>query len=106
MTAPRPPFSARVAANVLRLRRARRWNTEMLANIVTERGHIPMTPTTVHNIDSGRRATVTVDELCAFADALDVTVGYLLTGVCDRCHTAPPPVGYACLTCGTTGQAR
>lgn len=43
---------------------------------------------------------ITVDELCALAQAMDVTATALLYGPnCGTCHDAPPP-GLTCNACG------
>jgi transcriptional regulator with XRE-family HTH domain len=65
-----------VADNVRRLRDIRRLTTAGLAERVSARG-VPMLPTTVTKIEKKNRR-VTVDELAALADALNVAPAALL----------------------------
>lgn len=65
-----------MAENVRRLRDAQKLTTAGLAERVSARG-VPMSPTTVTKIEKTSRR-VTVDELAALADALDVAPASLL----------------------------
>lgn len=65
-----------MAENVRRLRDAQKLTTAGLAERVTARG-VPMLPTTVTKIEKTNRR-VTVDELAALADALNVAPASLL----------------------------
>lgn len=65
-----------VAANVRRLRDGRQLTTGGLAELVTAQG-VPMSPTTVTKIEKHSRR-VTVDELAALAEVLDVAPAALL----------------------------
>jgi transcriptional regulator with XRE-family HTH domain len=74
-----------VANRVQQLRKRRGWSARRLAKACAATGNPQLTESVVANIESGRRdkqgrrrRDVSVDELVAFAQALDVSVGLLL----------------------------
>lgn len=88
-----------VAANVRRLRKARRLNQQSVAARLTDVGR-PMPASSVSKIESGDRR-VDADDLAALARVLHVTPQQLLDAPpsCTRCH-GTPPAGFACNACG------
>lgn len=74
----------------------------MLAEAVTAQG-VPLTRSTLANLETGRRGDISTTELVAFARALQTTAGELLEpSPCGTCQDAPP-AGFQCTACGTTG---
>lgn len=93
-----PTVYARTATTqIRRLRQQRGWTAHELGT----RCNPPITRATIAKTECGQR-TLTVDELCAFALALGVSVTMLLTGDCDRCHNQPEP-GWVCGLCNRRG---
>jgi len=71
-----------VASRVQQLRERRGWSARQLAEACAATGNPQLTESVVANIESGRRDKqgrrrrgVSVDELVAFAQALDVSIG-------------------------------
>jgi transcriptional regulator with XRE-family HTH domain len=86
-----------VANRVQQLRKRRGWSARRLAEACAATGSPQLTESVIANIESGRRdehsrrrRDVTVDELIAFARALDVSVGLLLWSATAQAH---PPFG-------------
>jgi transcriptional regulator with XRE-family HTH domain len=86
-----------VAARVQQLRKRRGWTARQLAEACAATGSPQLTENVIANIEAGRRdkqgrrrRDVTVDELVAFARALDVSVGLLLWSATPQ---AQPPFG-------------
>lgn len=104
-TAEDTAISRRVGQNIKRLRAARQISGRRLATLVQERGH-RINHSSLSRMELGTNAkgglrAVTVDDLVAIAAALDVRPEQLLAQpTCVACFDAPP-VGFACLTCGT-----
>jgi transcriptional regulator with XRE-family HTH domain len=79
-----PTPSDVVGDRVRGIRRHRRQSVEELAKACADAGHPELTRDAIYAIESGRRLegrrrrTVSVDELLAFAEVLDVPVGALL----------------------------
>lgn len=96
---PAAPISAIVAANIRQIRKLRRITQEEFIARMEESGE-SMLRGTLANIETGRRVSVTVDELAAFAAVLAVEP-WSLTGpfVCPQCKSTPP-AGFICATCG------
>jgi hypothetical protein len=66
----------------------------------------PIPRAVLANLEAGRRADVTVDELYAFAAVLETSADYLATSVgpsCNRCQDTPP-AGFSCMACGRKGE--
>jgi transcriptional regulator with XRE-family HTH domain len=85
-----------IVRNIRVLRQRRRVSGVALAKLTG----IPRSVIT--NIENNRRDVITVDELFAFAQALNVSVEVLYTELppaCSVCSDAPP-VGFMCMTCG------
>jgi transcriptional regulator with XRE-family HTH domain len=98
------PLSAAVAANVRGLRQARRLTQDELASKMSATG-LRWERIIVANLEGGRRANVTVDELAALAGIFGVEPWSLTTRpVCRRCEGAPP-VGFICGGCGANSAA-
>lgn len=99
---------SRIAArNIHLLRDARGMTQQRLAEAATTAGH-RMERATVANIERGVHTNqmslrpITIDELCALADALGVPVDRLITAApCDTCQGAPPR-GFTCTECGNS----
>jgi transcriptional regulator with XRE-family HTH domain len=88
-----------VANRVQQLRKRRGWSARRLAEACAATGNPQLTESVVANIECGRRdkqgrrrRDVSVDELVAFARALDVSVGLLLWSATTQAHPpfAPP----------------
>ena len=86
----------------VRVRRAElRMSARELAEAVTALG-LPLSRSTLANLESGRREDPTVTELVAFALALRTTPGELLLApTCPTCNDAPP-AGFTCNACGSS----
>lgn len=82
----------------------RRWHGlsgTTLAEAMSARG-LPMRHTTISDIENGHQR-VTVDQLVAFAEVLQVTTEQLLKGPrCRSCWDTPPPK-LTCQVCGADG---
>jgi transcriptional regulator with XRE-family HTH domain len=97
-----PPLVAAVAANVRRLRELRRWSAEHLAELLRQEGGVDIGRRAVlANLESGRRRTVSVDELAALGAVFHVEPWSLTRpeSLCLACRNEPP-AGFACTTCG------
>jgi transcriptional regulator with XRE-family HTH domain len=70
------PTAATVAANILRLRRARGLSTYALSDRLSAAGK-PIAPSALSKVERGQRQ-VSVDELMTFAAVLDVSPSALL----------------------------
>src|SRR6266545_3617976 len=88
-----------VANRVQQLRKRRGWSARRLAEACAATGNPQLTENVIANIEAGRRdkhghrrRDVSVDELVAFARALDVSVGLLLWSATTQAHPpfAPP----------------
>lgn len=88
---------------VRKLRQARGLSAQGLVDLVQAQG-VPITRAVVANMESGRRAVMTVDELCALAEVLGSTPEGLLGSapLCGTCR-GEPPAGFSCLNCGESG---
>jgi transcriptional regulator with XRE-family HTH domain len=72
-----------VAREMRALRKRRKMSAEQLAQRMSDLG-MPWSRTVVAKLETGRRGMVTVDELFALADALEVQVGALLPDMRSR----------------------
>lgn len=100
------PVSARVVAGLRALRIERKISAQELADGMTAAGY-PIKRSVIANLESGRRAEVSVDHLAAAAQALGVDAAALLrrvTAPCPHCK-GQPPVGFTCNTCSGRGKA-
>jgi transcriptional regulator with XRE-family HTH domain len=97
------PVGLAAAANVRLLRKARGLSMDQLVEQLRAAGR-PWWSSTLTRIEGGQRH-LDCDDLAGLAAALDVTVQRLLEPVppCPDCLGAPP-VGFACLACGTEAQ--
>lgn len=102
---PRPtyPLAARFARNMAELRRRRRWSAAQLSEAVNTLVGTALLPRSViANLETNRRAIVTVDEAYAIAAVFDVPLDKLIGDLdpeCTACKDQPPD-GFACLACG------
>jgi transcriptional regulator with XRE-family HTH domain len=95
------PFGRIVAANAVRLRRARNLSQTAVVTAMAAVGH-PIPRSALSDVECGVRR-VDVDDLYALAAALGVTVVQLLAApACARCHDTPGSWS-ACLACGAEG---
>lgn len=94
------PYSATVARRVAALRRERGWSAQQLSERLEAVG-CRMIRSTLANMENGRRDTVTVDELYAFARVFGVPVDCLAHDrpACPTCND-DPPAGLLCTACG------
>jgi transcriptional regulator with XRE-family HTH domain len=84
-----------VVRHMRALRGARGWTAQELA----DQTGIPRNVIT--NLETGRRETLSVDELVLLAQAFNVPPMRLIDGTyCRRCFGAPPD-GFICGDCGT-----
>jgi transcriptional regulator with XRE-family HTH domain len=105
-----PINSDQIAQRIRAARRSLGWSREQLAEQCRAKGYPHLTHAALVNIETGRRRPdgsrrreITIDELCAIADAFGYPLARLLglpTG-CGTCH-GMPPLGFACTECGTT----
>lgn len=100
------PVSAAVIAELRTLRKELRVSAQQLADRMTEAGY-PVKRSVIANLESGRRAEVSIDHVTIAAKALGVDVSALVRRVTDPCPhcKGEPPAGFTCNTCGTTGGA-
>ncbi|MFJ2004779.1 helix-turn-helix transcriptional regulator [Streptomyces chartreusis] len=98
------PISAEVIARLRALRRIRKVSAQVLAERMTAAGY-PIKRSVIANLESGRRAEVSVDHLVAAAEALGTTAEAILSGPMPTCPTCKgePPTGFTCNTCGANG---
>jgi transcriptional regulator with XRE-family HTH domain len=96
------PIGRTVAERLQELRTARGLTKQALAAATLREGrHIP--PLGIARIEAGTRR-VDVDDLCALARALDVSIVRLMEAErCPSCLGAPP-VGFTCQKCGEEGR--
>lgn len=97
------PVSAKAIAKLRIIRQGRAVSARALAEAMTEAGY-PIQRSVIANLESGRRAEVSVDHLVIAARALGVDASILLreiTDPCPRCK-GKPPEGFTCNTCGGT----
>jgi transcriptional regulator with XRE-family HTH domain len=100
------PVSAEVIAQLRAIRNERKVSAQELADRMTAAGY-PIKRSVIANLESGRRAEVSVDHLAIAAKALGVDPAAILRRVaapCPHC-TGQPPAGFTCNTCGTAGGA-
>lgn len=99
--------SDQVAERIVRLRKARSMTRDGLAAACAAVGRPDLTGPSLANIETGRRSLdgqrrreISVDELCVFAKALDVSIAQLLAQeACSVCDGLPP-AGLCCNVCG------
>ncbi|MFD3955853.1 MULTISPECIES: helix-turn-helix domain-containing protein [Streptomyces] len=99
--APTLPVSARVIEKLRGARRANSVSARALAEAMTSAGY-PIQRSVIANVESGRRAEISVDHLVAAAKALGLDPSALLRRVtepCPHCHGTVPE-GFTCNTCG------
>src|SRR5688500_13983041 len=91
---------------VKELRAARKWSCNRLAQELNRHGFDTWTRNALANLESGRRDSVTVDELVGLGVVFGVEPWSLTQpdGRCPRCWDSPP-AGFTCTTCGNTGPS-
>lgn len=91
----------RFVRNMRDLREVRGWSTERLSLEIVAAGHAPITRSVLRNLENWRRATLSIDEALAIADALTTTLAWLCDydGPCCGHCLDNPPAGYACKVC-------
>ena len=95
------PVGDIVRANIRRIREVRDHSLRDLAKLLSEASR-PIIASGIQRVEVGARR-VDVDDLVAFAKALDVPpVDLLEPWDCDVCH-GQPPAGFTCSTCGANG---
>jgi transcriptional regulator with XRE-family HTH domain len=101
-TQPIGPTAVAVVEAMRALRLKRKWSAVDLENRIAATGLAVMPRNTIANLETGRRAMVTVDELAALGGAFRVEPWSLTTGtpVCLTCRGQAPPAGFACMSCG------
>lgn len=94
------PISTEIVAKLRELRRTQKVSAQRLSDRMAELGY-PVARTVIANLESGRRAEVSIDHVVIAAKALGVTVTTLLNEpvCCPICKGAPPS-GFTCNTCG------
>jgi transcriptional regulator with XRE-family HTH domain len=95
------PVSAEVIAQLRAIRNERKVSAQELADRMTTAGY-PIKRSVIANLESGRRAEVSVDHVAIAAKALGVDPAALLrrvTAPCPHCN-GQPPAGFICGTCG------
>lgn len=98
--------TAAVVAELRALRMELKVSAQELADRMTQCGY-PIKRSVIANLESGRRAEVSVDHVAIAAKALGVDPAAILRRVTDPCPTCKgePPAGFTCNTCGTAGGA-
>jgi transcriptional regulator with XRE-family HTH domain len=81
-------------------------SAQELADRMTAAGY-PIKRSVIANLESGRRAEVSVDHLAAAAQALGVDAATILRWATDPCPNCKgePPVGFVCTICSAIGGA-
>lgn len=100
------PVTAAVVRGLRSARKTRGVSAQELAERMTATGY-PMKRSVIANVESGRRAEISVDYLAAAAAALELDAPSVLRSVvapCPQCK-GDPPTGFTCNTCGTGGGA-
>jgi len=72
-------LTAVVARRVKEVRQSRGWSAQALATACADHGMPQLTRSTIANIESGRRSSITVDEVMVLAYVLDIAPVHLLT---------------------------
>ena len=95
------PVSARAIAALRAARQTSSTSARALAKSMTEAGY-PIQRSVIANLESGRRAEVSVDHFVIAARALGVDAAWLLRKITDPCPhcDGTPPEGFTCNTCG------
>jgi transcriptional regulator with XRE-family HTH domain len=92
-----------VVGRIRKLRKERKVSAQKLADRCQDLGfQVPRM--VIANLESGRRDSITVDELATLASALQVPVAGLLMTRCQSCYDNPP-AGFTCNACGHTQAA-
>jgi transcriptional regulator with XRE-family HTH domain len=100
------PVSAAAIKELIEARREQKVSAQELADRMTSAGY-PIKRSVIANVESGRRAEISLDHLAIACQALGLDPAALLrrvTGPCPNCH-GKPPAGFACLTCSARGDA-
>jgi transcriptional regulator with XRE-family HTH domain len=95
------PVTKAVAGELTAIRREQKVSAQELADRMTNLGY-PIKRSVIANIESGRRAEISLDHLAVAAAALGVDAATLLrhvTAPCPNCK-GEPPAGFTCNTCG------
>jgi transcriptional regulator with XRE-family HTH domain len=98
------PATLFLGRRVREIRHARTLSQAALSDRLRELGS-PLGRTAVVHLETGKRETVTVQEMLALAQALDVPPTALLADMsCSTCWGAPP-TGFSCNACGASTDA-
>lgn len=94
------PIAARVIAELVAVRRAKKVSAQKLADEMTAAGY-PINRGVIANLESGRRAELSVGHLVIAAQVLGIDAASVIRrcAPCPQCKNAPPD-GFACKTCG------
>lgn len=94
------PITVRVVRELTALRRQAKVSAQELADRMTAAGY-PIKRAVIANLESGRRAEVSVGHLAIAAQVLGADAAAILrrAAPCPQCAN-DPPAGYACRTCG------
>jgi transcriptional regulator with XRE-family HTH domain len=94
------PVTALVIRELAAIRRAKKVSAQTLADRMTAAGYA-IKRAVIANLESSRRAEVSVDHLVAAAQALGVDAASILRrcAPCPQCKNEPP-AGFVCRTCG------
>lgn len=94
------PASASVIAVLRRVRKAQRISAEELARRITALGY-PVGRSSIANMETGRRPTLTLDYAVLAAEALGTSLAAVLAGevLCAQCK-GEPHAGFTCNACG------
>jgi transcriptional regulator with XRE-family HTH domain len=95
------PISAKVIEKLRAARQANSVSARALAEAMTEAGY-PIQRSVIANLESGRRAEMSVDHLVIAARALGIDPAILLRAITAPCLSCQgkPPAGFTCNTCG------
>lgn len=89
----------RVVERLRQLRLAAGMSGAKLADQMRVHGLPAWLPATVSKLETGRRESVTVDELEALARIFRVPIASLVEAECSQCLNTPP-AGFTCKACG------
>jgi len=101
------PVSAAAIRELMQARRQQKVSAQELADRMTSIGY-PIKRSVIANVESGRRAEISLDHLAIACRALGIDPAAVLrraAGFCPNCH-GKPPTGFACLACSERGDAR
>ncbi len=94
------PIAVRVIAALTAARRQKKISAQKLADGMTAAGY-PIKRSVIANLETGRRAEISVGHLVAAAQVIGIDAALVLrqAAPCPQCQNEPP-AGFACTTCG------